>query len=135
MGVEQDTVLVVDDDPSIGDALKRFLSREGFSTTCANDGTQALEILQQGTLPSVLLVDLVMPMMGGWELIERLKRDHSLSRIPVVVMSAYPRVVAPAKLRHMNLPVVGKPFQMHDMLDTIRSVAKMSCSRWEIPRS
>jgi len=135
MGVEQDTILVVDDDPSVGDALKRFLEREGYSTVCANDGREALEILQQGTLPSVLLVDLVMPMMSGWELIERLKRDHSLSRIPVVVISAYPRVVAPAKLRHINLPVVGKPFQMDDLMDTIRSVAKTSCSRWEIPRS
>jgi CheY-like chemotaxis protein len=126
--------MVVDDDPSVGDVVKRVLSREGFSITCATDGREALEILQQGMLPSVLLVDLVMPMMGGWELIERLKRDHSLARIPVVVISAYPRVVAPAKLHNMNLPVVGKPFRIDELLDTIRSVAKMSCSRWEIPR-
>jgi CheY-like chemotaxis protein len=129
-----ESILIVEDDSTIVDALSRFLDHEGYSITSARDGKEALDVLHQGVRPSVLLVDLMMPKMGGWDLIEHLKRDDSLSQIPVVVMSGYPRLFGPTKAREANLPFVEKPFRLQDLLRTIRSVARPSSSRWEISR-
>jgi len=81
-----DSVLIVEDDPTIAAALGRFLDNAGYETTAATNGKEALDVLQQGVRPSVLLVDLMMPLMSGWELIECLNRDDTLSQIPVVVI-------------------------------------------------
>src|ERR1041384_371703 len=130
-----ESILIVEDDASVAGALSRFLDAVGYSTTSARDGREALDVLQRGVCPSVLLVDLMMPVMSGWELIERLKRDVTLSEIPVVVISGYPRPAAPAKLRDANVPVVEKPIRFDDLLHTIRTVARPSSSRWEIRRA
>jgi len=129
-----ESILIVEDDASIANVLSRFLDSAGYSITSVRDGKEALDVLHQGVCPSVLLVDLMMPVMSGWELIERLKRDVTLSEIPVVVISGYPMLVAPAKLRDANVPLVEKPFRLDDLLNTIRSVARPSSSRWEIRR-
>jgi CheY-like chemotaxis protein len=130
-----ESVLIVEDDVSVAGALSRFLDAKGFAITAAKDGKEALEVLQQGVRPSVLLVDLMMPTMSGWELIECLRRDDTLSQIPVVLISGYPRLVPAAKLREVDLPFIEKPFHLDELLRVIRSVARPSCSRWEIPRA
>jgi CheY-like chemotaxis protein len=130
-----ESVLIVEDDPAIAAALGRFLDNAGYETSAATNGKEALDVLQQGVRPSVLLVDLMMPLMSGWELIECLHRDHTLSQIPVVVMSAYPKLVGQAKLQAWNLPFLEKPIRFEQLLGTIRNVARPSSSRWEIPRT
>ena len=129
-----ESVLIVEDDPAIAAALGRFLDNAGYSTTSATNGKEALDVLQRGVRPSVVLVDLMMPLMSGWELVECLNRDDTLSQIPVVIMSAYPKLVGQAKLRAMNLPFLEKPIHFEELLGTIRNVARPSSSRWEIPR-
>jgi CheY-like chemotaxis protein len=130
----EESVLIVEDDTRIARALTRFLDNAGYTVTSASNGREALDQLHKGVLPSVLLIDLMMPFMSGSELIERLHRDDTLSQIPVVVMSAYPKLVGAAKLKDANLPVVEKPIRLEELLDTIRRVAKPSSSRWKIPR-
>ena len=129
-----ESVLIVEDDPAIAAALGRFLDNAGYETSAANNGKEALDVLQQGVRPSVLLVDLMMPLMSGWELIECLNRDHTLSQIPVVVMSAYPKLVGQGRLEALNLPFLEKPIRFAELLGTIRNVARPSSSRWEISR-
>ena len=129
-----ESVLIVEDDTAIAASLERFLDNAGYSTESAYNGREALDALQRGLRPSVLLVDLMMPLMSGWELIERIQRDDTLSQIPVVVMTAYPKLVGEARLRNLNVPFVEKPIRLERLLGIIRTVARPSSSRWEISR-
>ncbi len=68
--------------------LKRFLELEGFHVEMAANGQQALERLQTGMHPCLILLDLMMPVMDGWQFRQQQARDAQLSRIPVIVVSA-----------------------------------------------
>ncbi len=81
-------VLVVDDDPEIRLAMTDVLEWEGFAVTCANDGVAALEQLRVGPRPAVIIADLMMPVMNGFELLAALRDSPDWSAIPVVVVSA-----------------------------------------------
>src|SRR5688500_8781652 len=85
-------VLVVDDDEDIRSELRSVLEYVQYFVLEAEDGTEALDILRAGAAQAsrLIVLDLVMPCMSGWELVDLLRRDPSLSRIPVLVMSGTP---------------------------------------------
>jgi two-component system chemotaxis response regulator CheY len=83
------TVLVVEDDPEIRDALEDLLDTEGYLVRSAENGCEALRILE--TMPPrecVMLLDMMMPVMSGLELLDVLERTHRLDGIPVIVLTA-----------------------------------------------
>ena len=80
-------VLVVDDDPGVREALAGALEDEGYGVTCAEDARVALRLLERGARPSLLLVDLHMPMMDGLLFGQRLSNDPATARIAVVFLS------------------------------------------------
>ena len=82
------TVFVVEDDVDTRDMMGRFLELEGFTVEVAANGKQALERLNAGVHPCVILLDLMMPVMNGWEFRAVLQADPQLSRVPVIVISA-----------------------------------------------
>jgi CheY-like chemotaxis protein len=86
------TVFVVEDDADTRDMLKRFLELEGFHVELAANGRQALERLHEGVHPCVIVLDLMMPVMDGWQFREEQIRDQALSGIPVIVVSAAGRM-------------------------------------------
>lgn len=81
-------VLVVEDDGPVREALVGVLASRGFHLDQAEDGYQALRLLQDHDRPDVILLDLTMPGMNGWEFRQVQLADPELSSIPVVVMSA-----------------------------------------------
>ena len=84
---EDCTILLVDDDPDANIILARLLSFMGWKIAMANNGRAALEIAAQHT-PTLILLDLMMPVMSGFEVIARLKQDPVLKDVPVVIISA-----------------------------------------------
>jgi CheY-like chemotaxis protein len=82
------TVFVVEDDVDTRDMLGRFLELEGFQVEVAANGRQALERLTAGMHPCVILLDLMMPVMDGWQFRREQIRDRELAEIPVIVVSA-----------------------------------------------
>lgn len=82
------TVLVIEDDQDTREMLGRFLELEGFNVETAANGRQALERLGSGVRASVIVLDLMMPVMDGWQFRLEQIRDASLSHIPVIVVSA-----------------------------------------------
>ncbi len=84
----QKTILVVEDEPSIRETLQQILELDGYLVISAAHGKEALEKLQNGSRPNLILLDLMMPVMNGWEFMDHLKLDPALSKIPIVILSA-----------------------------------------------
>jgi signal transduction histidine kinase len=84
----QRRILLVEDDHSIRDALRGILAEEGYAVTTAENGRQALEQLGSGGAPDLIVLDLRMPIMDGWEFRALQKNDPKLAGIPVLAVSA-----------------------------------------------
>ncbi len=92
-------MLIVDDDPELRDSLRRALEGEGYATVCAANGREALAVLRAPDVQiTLVLLDLMMPVMNGWQTLEIIGRDRTLQKVPVVVMSA-----------HLNDRPIGDP--------------------------
>ena len=84
------TVMVVEDDADIREGLSALLDAEGYPVMLAGDGREALDVLANGVpTPGLILLDLMMPRMNGWQFLEAVKDAPRAARIPIVVMSAY----------------------------------------------
>jgi signal transduction histidine kinase/DNA-binding response OmpR family regulator len=80
------TVLVIDDDPTVCDLLRRFLSKEGFRVVSAAGGEEGLHLAKQ-LHPAVITLDVLMPRMDGWSVLTALKADPALADIPVIMLT------------------------------------------------
>jgi chemosensory pili system protein ChpA (sensor histidine kinase/response regulator) len=89
---QRPTILVVDDDPDLRLVHSEILSHEGYEVLTAADGVEALEVVENEGPPAVILLDLRMPRMNGWDLAERLRQRPGWRDIPVVVVAAHYRI-------------------------------------------
>ena len=81
-------ILIVDDDAGSRKALAEVLTDEGYTVATAGDGADAMTYLRQGHRPRVILLDLMMPGVDGWDFRAEQKRDAALADIPVIAISA-----------------------------------------------
>jgi len=120
----QQTLLVVDDDLDIRDALQDAFELEGYSVLVAADGLEALAHLRrEGSRPQLILLDLMMPRMDGFAFREALRHDLALADIPVVVASADLHLESAARA----LGVAGclrKPLDLRELLSTVRRLSQ-----------
>jgi CheY-like chemotaxis protein len=83
-------ILIVDDDLGIREALSALLESEGYCVRCAENGAVALALVRQDHKPDLMLLDLMMPVMSGFELLELLEEgDPDLQAVPIFVVSAF----------------------------------------------
>ncbi|BAU64536.1 integral membrane sensor hybrid histidine kinase [Stanieria sp. NIES-3757] len=82
----QNTILVIDDDPTIHDLINRFLSKQGFKVVTATSGQEGLRLAKQ-LQPQAITLDVMMPGMDGWTVLAALKADPESAHIPVIMMS------------------------------------------------
>jgi CheY-like chemotaxis protein len=109
-------VLVVDDDPDIRETLREVIEAEGFPVVTAAHGRAALEALALGLRPSLILLDLMMPAMSGWDVLAALREDRALAEIPVAVISASGEKAPPPGATHF----LRKPIELDALLDVLR---------------
>ena len=112
-------ILVVDDDVRALQAMSELLKFEGFSVLTARNGLEALNKMRAADHVSLILLDLSMPVMDGWEVLRRKKIDADIAEIPVVVLSA----VAPVSLDGAD-EVLRKPIDLGPFVDTVRRFSK-----------
>jgi two-component system chemotaxis response regulator CheY len=90
------TILVVEDDHDIRVAVRRLLEDEGYEVLTATNGRSALDLLEVlPETPSLILLDLMLPIMDGWHFAEELRLRPRLAEIPIAVMSAYQHLPRP----------------------------------------
>jgi CheY-like chemotaxis protein len=107
-------VLVVDDEVDIRQAVSEVLADEGHQVTAAGDGAEAL-VMVRDFQPQLILLDLMMPGMSGWEFRRLQKDDPDLSTIPVVVLSALGKDGALDAADYLQ-----KPFDLEELLTAVR---------------
>ncbi len=113
------TVLVFDDDPGIRDLLTELLEEEGYQVVSAANGLEAINHLHRGTeRPCVILLDLMMPVMNGWQFRNTQQQDPGLATIPVVVLSARNDIQQQASLINAAAHIM-KPINLIGLLDTV----------------
>ena len=113
-------ILVVEDDRDLRDALAEILRDEGYIVSAAGDGEEALSLLrgEQEEGVALILLDLTMPVMNGWQFRDEQRRDPKLSKIPVVVLSAGERLQEQAAALEVR-DFVRKPIELPLLLRTI----------------
>jgi CheY-like chemotaxis protein len=117
---DRGVVLVVDDDADYRAMLRCILERERYFVLEARDGCDALDVLRSGAAPAIRLIvlDLAMPTMTGWQLVDVLRHDPALSRVPVLVTSAIP-VHGDASGIGATIPSLGKPIDADRLLTAV----------------
>jgi CheY-like chemotaxis protein len=116
-------ILIVDDDEDIRDVVGMLLEVEGFQVAKARDGMDALAQLEAGPLPSLILVDMMMPRMDGESFVAAIRGDPKLARIPVVIMSGH----HVAQQKAAKLEAAGclvKPVEMKDLLWVVQRLTR-----------
>ncbi|HZS90192.1 MAG TPA: response regulator transcription factor [Chloroflexota bacterium] len=121
-------ILVVDDDPHIRQMLAYALADEGYQVDEAADGRAALEMVSRRR-PDVILLDMKMPGMDGWEF-ARLYRERHGHQIPIVVLTAAPDVARRAADIDAE-GYVSKPFDLQVLLDRVSAIAGSGEARGE----
>lgn len=113
------TILLVEDDPDVRDALQDILEDEGFDVVPASNGRQAIDFLTLNEPPGadLVILDLLMPMVSGWEVLKRMSTEPRLSGIPVIVLSA---MATPRPPRAQGF--VRKPFSVDAFVGEVRGV-------------
>ena len=117
MTSEEEYILIVEDDPDAQETLMMALEGEGHATICASNGSEALEQLRREPQACLILLDLMMPIMDGWEFRERQKDDPRLARIPTIVLSAMGD--SDKKPNGGIVAYLTKPFAFQDLLETV----------------
>src|SRR5262245_52600735 len=111
------TILVVDDDEMIQESIREVLADEGYEVALAQSGVEALAQLRNGDRPALILLDLMMPGMDGWQFRAEQKRDPTLREIPVVVITAAGSSV---KSTIDADEFMTKPVRLEDLLSVVK---------------
>jgi CheY-like chemotaxis protein len=112
-------ILIIEDDNAIREMMSQALQIEGYSVSSAANGELALQKLKTEDLPNLILLDLMMPVMDGWQFIKSKKEDQKITAIPVVVVSAFTERAADLKCEGL----IKKPID----LDQLYTMAKRYC--------
>jgi len=122
----QTSVLVVDDEPQVVWMLQFSLEAEGFQTFAARDGRMALDELRQHR-PQLMLLDIMMPVMDGWSVLQEIRDLPEGERPRVVVVSARATLRDRAKAAELGaIAFVAKPFNVDDLLGVLNRLKKAS---------
>ena len=107
-------VLIVDDDPDLLDVTSFVIQNEGMAVETARNGEEALAVIGTGRMPALVLLDLMMPVMNGWEFLAAVANDPGLRGIPVVVLTAAEHAEIPGALE-----VLSKPMDLKRLLRVV----------------
>lgn len=123
MAEQNKKVVCIEDEPEMIDLVKLILGRKGFDLTGAMGGREGLEAVRR-IKPDLVLLDLMMPDMDGWEVYQQMKADEELSQIPVIVVTAKAQSIDKVLGLHIAKvdDYVTKPFGPQELLQSVERV-------------
>jgi DNA-binding response OmpR family regulator len=117
------TILCIEDEEEMIDLIRLILTRRGFDVRGANGGKEGLEIIRKDH-PDLILLDLMMPDMDGWEVYQQMKADESTKNIPVIVVTAKAQSIDKVLGLHIAKvdDYIAKPFSPQELLNSVDNV-------------
>ena len=118
------SILCIEDEPEMIDLIRLILGRRGFEVTGATGGKDGLEKLQNGPQPDLVLLDLMMPDLDGWEVYQQMKADEKTKDIPVIVVTAKAQSIDKVLGLHIAKvdDYIAKPFSPQELLSSVENV-------------
>ena len=116
-------ILCIEDEQAMIDLIRLILSRRGFDVRGANSGEEGLEIIRKEH-PDLILLDLMMPDMDGWEVYQKMKADEAIKNIPVIVVTARAQSIDKVLGLHIAKvdDYISKPFTPQELLNSVDNV-------------
>lgn len=114
------TVLVVDDELDIVEAVKAILEEEQYQVVTCPNGREALKCLKESK-PDLAIVDIMMPVMNGYETIKAIRQQDAFEKLPILIMSAINPAVKPKEYSWEGF--LKKPFSLRELLDKVHRLA------------
>jgi CheY-like chemotaxis protein len=125
-------ILVVDDTPALLDVIRTCLEHEGYRVRTCLESRFAAQMAQDEH-PDVIMLDVVMPEVSGWEVLAELRADPAFSRTPVIVCTAFVAEamgrLAELKGPDQHLGLLPKPFELEELIEVVGSVSSAALSR------
>jgi CheY-like chemotaxis protein len=118
-------ILIVEDEELMIDILQRKLTKEGYEISVARDGEEGLKVMKEmEPKPDLILLDIVMPKMGGFEVMEEMKKDPELEKIPVIVISNSGQPVELDKAKKLGAKdwLIKTEFDPKEVLEKIKKL-------------
>ena len=116
-------ILVVDDDKAITTLLQNLLSSKGHNVLVANDGLDGMVQVRKNT-PDLIILDVMMPEINGYDVCSNLKFDERFKHIPIVVLTSREQELDPRISQLMGITYIHKPIDTKVLLDKIQNVLK-----------
>jgi CheY-like chemotaxis protein len=116
--MEGSSILIVDDDVHIREALSEILEARGYTVLEAANGLEALGLLRSGPLPAAIVVDLMMPVMDGYTFLEEQRKDPALAQIPVAIITAG-SVIDDHRITPPPPPILRKPLKLPQFFEVL----------------
>src|SRR5436190_11157392 len=124
-------IFVVDDTPALLDIIRKCLEEEGYQVRTCLESRYAVE-LARADPPDLIMLDVVMPEVSGWEVLAALRQDPAFARTPVIVCTAYVAEalgrLAELKGPDQHLGLLPKPFELEELIEVVDSVASAALS-------
>ena len=123
MSPESATIVCIEDEPGVIELIRLILERRGLKVVGAGSGAEGLEVVRQ-VQPDVVLLDLMMPGMDGWEVYRRMKADAMMRTIPVIIVTAKAEGIDEVLAKHIAKvdDYIKKPFSLQELLQAIEKV-------------
>ena len=121
-------ILCIEDEPDMIELIRLILSRHGFEVSGANGGVEGARKIRE-EMPDLVLLDIMMPDMDGWEVYQQIKADENTKDIPVIVVTAKAQNIDKVLGLHIAKvdDYISKPFTPDDLLESVKTVfAKVS---------
>jgi two-component system response regulator VicR len=120
MATEAKRIVCIEDEPDMIELLRTILEGKGFEFIAADGGVEGLKVVREER-PDLILLDLMMPDMDGWEVFQQVKDDPELSKIPVVVVTAKAQSIDKVLGLYIARAedYITKPFKVQDLVDSI----------------
>ncbi len=115
-------ILLAEDEELLIDVLNRKLTQEGYEVKIAKNGKEALEILKSGEDFDLILLDIIMPEMGGFEVMEEIQKDENLKKIPVIVISNSGQPVELTRAKNLGAKdwIIKTEFDPQEVIEKVK---------------
>jgi CheY-like chemotaxis protein len=124
-------ILVVDDTPALLDIVRKCLEQEGYQVRTCLESRHAVSIARSDP-PDLIMLDVLMPEVSGWEVLAQLRQDPAFAKTPVIVCTAYVAEalgrLAELKGPDQHLGLLPKPFELEELIEVVASVTSAALS-------